>query len=87
MASKGYKVRELDMGELKSAWEIAMEKVEPNIIKSAGNLKKVKTLPVNLLNVGDLLSSDVLLITEAAVRQAEKLWGHGVAKEVSNASL
>jgi len=66
---------------------IATEKVEPNVVKSAGNLKKVKTLPVNLLNVGDLLTSEVLIMTEAAVRQAEKLWGNGAAKEVNNASL
>lgn len=66
---------------------IATEKTEINVVKSAGNLRKVKTLPVNLLNVGDLLSSKVLLITEAAVRQAEKLWGNGTTKEVSNASL
>ncbi len=73
--------------EAKSTTLIATEKTEPNVVKSASNLQKVKTLPVNLLNVGDLLSSEVLLITEAAVRQAEKLWGNGAAKEVSNASL
>jgi len=80
-------VKILEALEAKRATLIATEKVEPNIVKSAGNLKKVKTLPVNLLNVGDLLSSEVLLITEAAVRQAEKLWGNGAAKEVSDASV
>ena len=66
---------------------IATEKTNPNVVRSSGNLQKVKTMPVNLLNVGDLLSSRVLLITEAAVRQAEKLWGNGATKEVSDASV
>lgn len=80
-------VKILKAFEAKSTTLIATENTEPDVIKSASNLKKVKTLPVNLLNVGDLLSSEVLLITEAAVRQAEKLWGNGATKEVSNASL
>jgi ribosomal protein L4 len=35
----------------------------------------VKTTPANLLNVLDLLSFNTLLMTEAAVRQVEALWG------------
>ena len=60
---------------------------ESNLVKSAQNLVGVKILPANLLNVVDLLSHKVLLITEAAVRQAEKLWGNELAKGGDNASI
>jgi large subunit ribosomal protein L4 len=52
---------------------------EKNVIKSARNLAGIKTLPANILNVVDILSHKMLLMTESAVRQAEKLWGGGNA--------
>jgi large subunit ribosomal protein L4 len=52
---------------------------EENIIKSARNLAGIKTMPANILNVVDILSYKMLLMTESAVRQAEKLWGGGNA--------
>jgi large subunit ribosomal protein L4 len=48
---------------------------EDNLIKSSRNLASIKTMPTNLLNVGDLLSYKILLMTEAAVHRAEELWG------------
>lgn len=42
---------------------------------SARNLEKVKLLPAAYLNVGDLLSTQGLLMTVDAVRGAEALWG------------
>jgi large subunit ribosomal protein L4 len=42
---------------------------------SAQNLQKVKLLPAAYLNVADLLSSQGLLMTVEAVRNAEALWG------------
>lgn len=60
---------------------------EANIIKSARNLEKVKTMPANLLNVLDILSHKMLLMTVAAVRQAEQLWGEKPAPEVKNAPV
>jgi len=50
---------------------------EPNInvIKSARNLPKTKTLPAPLLNVLDMLSYKSLVTTVAAVRRAEQIWG------------
>ena len=48
---------------------------EENVVKSARNLVGVKTMPANMLNVVDLLSYKMLLMTEAAVRKAEKIWG------------
>jgi len=47
---------------------------ENNTIKSARNLPG-KTTPVNLINVLDILSHQMLLITEEAVRTTEKIWG------------
>lgn len=53
-----------------------------NMVKSARNLPATKTLPAGLLNVGDLLSYKVLVMTENAVRQAESLWSKAPAEEV-----
>ncbi|MFC1873545.1 50S ribosomal protein L4 [Chloroflexota bacterium] len=58
---------------------IVTSEPEGNVIKSAHNLPKVKTIPVNLLNVIELLSHRVLLMTEAAVRKAEQLWGEKIS--------
>ncbi len=49
---------------------------EINVIKSARNLPKVKTMPVQTISVLDILSHGTLLITEEAVRRAEKIWGN-----------
>ncbi len=47
---------------------------EDNVVKSARNLQGIKTMPASLLNVVDILSYKMLLMTEAAVRKAEQLW-------------
>lgn len=47
----------------------------PNVIKSANNLTSVKVLPPALINVFDLLSHQVLMITVPALRQVEQIWG------------
>ena len=52
---------------------------EDNVVKSARNLAGIKTIPANLLNVGDIISYKMLLMTEAAVRRAEQLWGQSHA--------
>jgi len=54
---------------------IVTDAPEENIIKSARNLAGIKTLPANILNVVDILSHKMLLMTEPAVRKAEQLWG------------
>jgi len=54
---------------------IATSEPEENVIKSARNLPRIKTTPANILNVVDILSYKMLLMTEAAVRKAEQLWG------------
>jgi large subunit ribosomal protein L4 len=61
---------------------IVTGKAEENVVKSSRNLAGVKTLPASILNVVDILTYKRLLMTEAAVRRAEELWGGG-----SNASV
>ena len=58
-----------------------------NMVKSARNLPATKTLPAGLLNVGDLLSFKILVMTENAIRQAEDIWGKVPPEEVKHASL
>ena len=60
---------------------------EENVIKSARNLSAIKTMPVNVINILDILSHKMLIMTEAAVRRAEKLWGNGLVQGVKNASI
>jgi large subunit ribosomal protein L4 len=60
---------------------------EENVIKSARNLWGIKTIPVNVLNMLDILSHKMLLMTEEAVRRAEKLWGNELAQGGDNASV
>jgi large subunit ribosomal protein L4 len=60
---------------------------EENVIKAARNIRGIKTMPANLLNVLDILSHKVLLMTVSAVRRVEELWGEKVAAEVKDASV
>jgi large subunit ribosomal protein L4 len=60
---------------------------EINVIKSARNLQKIKTIPASIINVTDILSYKTVLITESAVRVAEKLWGNGTNQGGDNASI
>ena len=53
---------------------------EENVIKSARNIPEIKTMPASVINVIDILSHKTLLMTEAAVRVAEKLWGNGLTE-------
>ncbi len=49
--------------------------VDMNVVKSARNIEMIKTLPADMLNVVDLLSYTVLLMTVDAVRRVEVVWG------------
>jgi len=44
-------------------------------------------LPASLLNVVNILSHKMLLMTEEAVHQAEQLWGEGLPQGENRASL
>ena len=66
---------------------IATSEPEENVVKSARNLPGIKTIPASLLNVIDILSYKMLLMTEAAVRKVEQLWGERLSQGGSSASL
>ena len=66
---------------------IVTDKPEESVVKSARNLAGIRTLPANLLNVLDILSHKMLLMTVAAVRRAEELWGEKMPNGDSNAPL
>ncbi len=66
---------------------IATSEPEENVVKSARNLPGIKTMPASLLNVVDILSCKMLLMTVAAVRKAEELWGERLSKGGSHAPL
>lgn len=48
---------------------------QENLILSAMNLPGVKTVPARLLNVADMLSYKILLISKAAIEIIENTWG------------
>ncbi len=62
---------------------IATMEVDANMIVAAGNLEGVKTIPANLLNVADLLSYGIVIMTTDAVRKVEELWGQKPAEKVA----
>jgi len=66
---------------------IVTDEPEDNVIKSARNLTGIKTLPADVLNVVDILSYKVLLMTVDAVRKAEELWGKKLPQGGNGASI
>jgi len=56
---------------------VVMPESEPNLIKSSRNIPEIDTINVNVINILDIMSHKMLLMTEDAVRAAEKLWGNG----------
>jgi len=48
---------------------------EPELARAARNIASVKSLPAANLNVVDLVNAHRLVMTEAAVRKVEALWG------------
>ena len=66
---------------------IVTKEAEDNVVKSARNLPEIKTIPAGLLNVVDLLSYKMILMTEAAVRKAEEMWGAKLSRGGNHASV
>lgn len=62
------------LGVTSSALLVTAE-VNKNVIKSARNITRVKTMTADTLNVADLLSHNMLLMTVDAVRRVESIWG------------
>ena len=69
--------------EINSSTLIVTEETERNIVLSARNIPRVKTVPAQQINVVDLLTHDKLIMTLAAIRKAEGLWAlsENVAEE------
>jgi large subunit ribosomal protein L4 len=65
---------------IESSALIVTPEPEENVIKSARNLPSIKTMPAGVISIIDILSYKNLLMTEAAVRVAEKLWGNGATE-------
>ncbi len=59
---------------IQSSVLIVLDQPDSNVIKSCRNLSRVKTILAKLLNIVDLLSYRMVLMTEAAVRQIELVW-------------
>lgn len=66
---------------------IVTQKPEENLILSARNIPEILTMPANILNILDIMSHKTLLMTEAAVRAAEELWGNGAKQGGKDASV
>lgn len=62
---------------------LVTDQVDHQVVLSARNLARVKVLATPLLNVADLLSSPRLVMTVAAARRAEELWGQPARGERS----
>ncbi|MCL0041161.1 50S ribosomal protein L4 [Dehalococcoidia bacterium] len=54
---------------------IALSSPNASVVRSASNIKGVKIIQAQLLNVVDLLTHGDLIITADAVRVVERLWG------------
>ena len=59
---------------------------DPEVLRSARNIPRVKLLPANLLNTLDLLKYHTVVMTLDAVRKAEELWGGPFVRVKAKAS-
>lgn len=62
---------------------VATVEADENVILSARNLEAIDTTLARLLNVGDMLSHKVLLMTKDAVQVAEQLWNQKTDKKAA----
>ncbi len=65
--------------EIDSTAVIATGEKMDNLVKSARNIPGITTIPARLLNVVEITRHKVLLMTEDAVKQVEKMWGREAA--------
>ena len=66
--------------KVESSALVVTQEPEDNLVKSARNIPAIDTMTVNVINILDIMSHQTLLMTEAAVRAAEKLWGNGLTQ-------
>jgi len=77
----------LDVLGIESSALIALEQPDVNVVKSARNIPGITTIQANLLNVADIMSHKVLVMTVNAVRKAEELWGDSTSEGDSSAPV
>ena len=54
---------------------IVVDEIDENVARSANNIPGVKLLDVRRVNVYDILNSDKLIMTEAAIKSVEEVLG------------
>ena len=80
-------VRVLEALNIKGSTLIVTEVPDGEIISSARNVPKVWTLPINLLNAGELLKRNHVVITLKALSKAEQVWGSKEELEISTVAV
>jgi large subunit ribosomal protein L4 len=65
----------LSANGINSSALIVTAEADMNVVKSARNLPGMNITPANLMNVVDVLNGRKLIMTVAAVRKAEEIWG------------
>ncbi len=69
----------------RSALLVTADKDE-NVVKSVNNIEKTRALAAGMLNVGDLLAHQKVVMSVDAVRRVEEIWGsRGAAVEAGEA--
>ena len=53
---------------------IVTEGKNENMLKATGNIKNIKLIEANKLNVLDIISSNNMLISLAGIKEAERIW-------------
>ncbi len=67
-------IKVLENLKIDSKLLLVTENVNRNVYRSSTNLKDVKVIPVNNINVYDLLRYEKLVITQGAVRKLEEVY-------------
>ena len=57
------------------------------VVRAARNIPRVRTLPVELLNVVDVLNSKRVVMSVDAVRKAEEIWGGDLVRIKREAAM
>ena len=68
-------VHALNALEVDSSVLLVGAEMDQAVVRAARNIPRVRTLPVDQLNVVDVLNSSRVVMTVDAVRKAEELWG------------
>ncbi len=69
--------------KISSSVLVLTPRVDLNLVKSVGNLSKVKALPASDVNIVDLLNHERLVMTVDALRAAEALWAKPATKQAA----